>query len=484
MKDCLDSAVIDSKQLYTLTKYTTTKGNPCIKKSDHYTMIATFNIKWNDKKQARREFFKLRDAEGLLNFSKLTEKSERLRHSVRNSDSVEENCNRWYKEIEKVLHQCFKKVRICSNLPKNTIDYEIKELLTTIKCLKEQYDICTPMVKAVLKLEISRYEQKAAVLQGNKCKRIIDEQMKQLTHDGCFSFDDAWKIKKKIFPKSNDPPFAVMDKQGNFVSEYDSILEVMKDEFKFRLRNRTINPEYEELKELKEYLCHLRLQITKKKQYKRWEMEDLHCAVTKLKNNKCRDPHGHINELYKQMGSDGLKSLLELLNQIKDQIMIPSKLDVSNVSTIYKGKGSRQDVINLRGIFKLPILRNILDRMVCFEEDCQIGPQMGPYQVGNQKKRNIRDHTLVVHAVINEAHRQKQSVDILFTDIKQCFDSIWLDEATNDLYNSGVTSRSLNLLHEGNRKTRMCVETNFGMSERTTLEKIVMQGSVPGGLIC
>ena len=221
-----------------------------------------------------------------------------------------------------------------------------------------------------------------------------------MTHDGCFSFDDAWKIKKKIFPKSNDPPFAVMDKQGNFVSEYDSILEVMKDEFKFRLRNRTINPEYEELKELKEYLCHLRLQITKKKQYKRWEMEDLHCAVTKLKNDKCRDPHGHINELYKQMGSDGLKSLLELLNQIKDQIMIPSKLDVSNVSTIYKGKGSRQDVINLRGIFKLPILRNILDRMVCFEEDCQIGPQMGPYQVGNQKKRNIRDHTLVVHAVI------------------------------------------------------------------------------------
>ena len=122
--------------------------------------------------------------------------------------------------------------------------------------------------------------------------------------------------------------------------------------------------------------------------------------------------------------------------------------------------------------------------MVCSEEDCQIGPQMGPYQVGNQKRRNIRDHTLIVHSVVNEAHRKKQSVDILFTDIKQCFDSLWLDEATNDLYNSGVTSRSLNLLYEGNRKTQMCVETNFGKSMRTELNKIVMQGSVPGGLIC
>ena len=484
MEKCLESAFIDSKQLYSLTKYTNSKGKPCIKKSDHYTLIATFKVEVKENKPARREIFKLRDAEGLMKFSELTENCDRLRKCIRETDGVEENCNRWYKEIEKILHQSFRKIRISSNPPKKTIDHKIKELMSFIKHLKEEVHIAAEMLKPVLKLEIGKYEKQVAVLQGNKCKKIIQEQVEQLTHEGCFSFHDAWKIKKKIFPKCNDPPFAVQDKNGNNVTDYDGILEVMKSEFKFRLRNRTINPEYEELKELKEYLCHLRLKITETKQYSKWELKDLHNAINKLKNNKCRDPHGHINELYKHMGSDGLSSLLTLLNQIKDVIMMPSKLCVSNISTIYKGKGSRQDVINLRGIFKLPIIRNILDRMVCFEEECQIGPQMGPFQVGNQKKRNIRDHTLIVHAVINEAHRKKQSVDVLFTDIKQCFDSIWLDEATNDLYNSGVTSRSLNLLYEGNRKTQMCVETNFGQSERAELNKVVMQGSVPGGLIC
>ena len=82
------------------------------------------------------------------------------------------------------------------------------------------------------------------------------------------------------------------------VSDYDSILDIMKDEFKFRLRNRTIDPEYEDLKELKEYLCHFRLKITESKQYSKWEMKDLLNAINKLKNNKCKDPHGHINELY------------------------------------------------------------------------------------------------------------------------------------------------------------------------------------------
>ena len=41
----LIEAMIDSKQLYTLTKFTSTKGICNIKKSDHFSLIATFNIK-------------------------------------------------------------------------------------------------------------------------------------------------------------------------------------------------------------------------------------------------------------------------------------------------------------------------------------------------------------------------------------------------------------------------------------------------------
>jgi hypothetical protein len=258
----------------------------------------------------------------------------------------------------------------------------------------------------------------------------------------------------------------------------------MKDEFQFRLRNRTINPEYQELQEIKEYLCSLRLKIARKAEYDKWTMNQLRDAVAKLKNNKCKDPHGHINEMYKHMGNDGLLSLLNLMNRIKEEILVPNKLIFSNVSTIYKGKGSKQQVINLRGIFKLPIVRNILDRLVCVEEQDNIAKSMGCFQVGNQKHRNIRDHTLVVHAVVNEAQETKKLIDIQFTDIKQCFDSVWLDEATNDMFDSGITSRNLNILYDGNKATNMCVETQYGRSKRVLLKKVVMQGSVTAGMIC
>ena len=153
-----------------------------------------------------------------------------------------------------------------------------------------------------------------------------------------------------------------------------------------------------------------------------------------------------------------------MLNCIKMEILVPKKLLLSNVSTIYKGKGSKREVVSLRGIFELPILRNILDKLIYFQDRETLNIHMGQFQVGNQTGRNIRDHALVVHAVVNECRTKKLNIDLQFFDIKQCFDSIWLQEALNDLYDSGITSRNLNLLHEGNKSTQMCVETSFWKS--------------------
>ena len=480
----LKEAIIDKDQLYALTKFSTTKGNPDIKRSDHYSLIAKFEVELKAEIKRREEIFKLRDAEGLLKFQTMTTKCNSIKQCIDETSDLETACNKWFKEVKRIMHQCFAKIKITSKPPKSTVDFEIYECLLKLKNMKEKKALAHDMMEPIVEREIMWFERELSVLQGNKCKKLIYEDMSHLMKDGSFSINDAWKLKKKMYPLSADAPFAIFDRNDNLVTEYDSILDVMKEEFQFRLRNREINQEYAELQEIKEYLCQIRLRITKTSNYDKWTMKQLRAAIQKLKNNKCKDPHGHINELYKNMGEDALISLLNLMNRIKEELIIPNKLNLSNVSTLYKGKGSKQNVINLRGIFKLPIVRNILDRLVCFDEQETVAENMGYFQVGNQKRRNIRDHTLIVHAVINETNIKKKKIDIQFSDIKQCFDSIWLDEATNDLYDSGIRSRNLNILYEGNRKTRMCVETNFGRSSRVELGKVVMQGSVTGGMFC
>ena len=291
LEQYLESALIDSSQLHALTKYTTTKGNPDVKRSDHFSLIAKFRIDWKDKKTKPEEIFKLRDKDGLNLFHQKTADCPQLRRLQGND--VESICDRWYKTIESILHQCFRKIKITSIPPKRTLDFDIYHSLQAIKTLKEQLQKASgSMHEPVLNVEIDRLEKRLASTQGIRCRKLINDNMKNLMKDGSFSINDAWKLKKKMFPKSSDAPFAVYDKSDNLVTDYGGILDVMKDEFVHQLRNREINYEYVELTQLKEYLCKLRLDITKGNLNKEWTMKDLMKAINRLKNNKYKDPVG------------------------------------------------------------------------------------------------------------------------------------------------------------------------------------------------
>ena len=65
---------------------------------------------------------------------------------------------------------------------------------------------------------------------------------------------------------------------------------------------------------------------------------------------------------------------------------------------------------------ELSIVRNILDRLITMDEQSVVNESMGQFQVGNQQGRNIRDHTLIIHAVVNEALTNNTEIDILFTE--------------------------------------------------------------------
>ena len=166
----LDSALIDSKQLYTLTKYTTTKGHPSVKRSDHYTLIANFTVKWVEKETERIEFFKLRDEEGLEKWNKITSKRTSLILCVQQNVPLEEACSNWYKEIRKLMFICFKKIRVTDKPPKKSIDFPIYQLMEKNKTLKKLLSSSSEMCRPALTAEIKNNESKIAVLQGENAR--------------------------------------------------------------------------------------------------------------------------------------------------------------------------------------------------------------------------------------------------------------------------------------------------------------------------
>ena len=75
---------------------------------------------------------------------------------------------------------------------------------------------------------------------------------------------------------------------------------------------------------------------------KMWTMMDLAKALSDLKNDKCRDSEGFINEIFKNNinGEDLKKSLLSMFIRLKIKKLITIFLNFTNITTVPKS-GSR-----------------------------------------------------------------------------------------------------------------------------------------------
>ena len=263
--------------------------------------------------------------------------------------------------------------------------------------------------------------------------------------------------------------FAKQEFDGKLITSQNKLKTLYLETFVHRLRHRPMKEGLEWLQELKEELCDDRIKLCKLNKTISWLPKDLMTVLKALKNNKCRDPHGIINEIFKPgvIGSSLESSLLTLLNRVKDELFIPEFMQVVNIVSIYKGRGEKSSLQNDRGIFIVNLVRSIMMKLVYQDKYSVVDENMSDSQIGARKKKNIRNHIFVLNGIINEALNTKgKSIDLLIYDYRQCFDSLWLDECINDLYDAGIDDDKLALIYEANKVNNVAVTTPFGLSKR------------------
>ena len=220
---------------------------------------------------------------------------------------------------------------------------------------------------------------------------------------------------------------------------------------------------------------------------KDWTKENLEVVLKGLKKKKSRDPDSFANEIFHPSvaGDDLINAILALMNRIKSDGVYPKCMQVCNITSLYKGKGPVNEFGSHRGIFRVQALRNILERLIYNDEYSEIDSNLTDCNVGARKSRNKRDNIFVLNAVMNEAiNDRKEAVDIAIYDVEKCFYALWLEECINDVYDAGLQNDKLNLLYLMNKSAQVAVKTSSGMTERVDINKIVMQGSVWGSLLC
>ena len=183
--------------------------------------------------------------------------------------------------------------------------------------------------------------------------------------EGGLNPNQLWKLKKRLCPGSRDPPSAMLDGNDNLLTSNKAIQERAVEVFSKRLEANPIEDTLKDYEDETNKLCEARLKLCKSIKTEQWDEADLKEALKQLDKEKSRDPEGFANEIFKDdvAGTDLLKAVLKLMNLMKEKQVFPKVLEKCNITTIHKKK-SKSDFQNYRGVFRVTILRSILDRLM------------------------------------------------------------------------------------------------------------------------
>ena len=470
----LVSLIVDEKRKHVISKVIKTKKGPKLQESDHNPIIAEFDLKLKDSEgNIRTEIYNFKDKEGLERFKKCTSSTNMLSSVFNSKEDINILTHRFLKKLNGCLAMSFKKVRIDNN--KRTD--KIQKLHDKMANLKKDNKS---------KEEIDQVVNDIAEEAEDNYRKIKEELDKVKTNKGGMNSKQIWSLKKALCPKSKDPPTAMLDSKGNLLTTDEAIQNRAVEVFADRLNSNKIDKHLTDLEEDTNKLCQMRLKLSKLNKTQPWSIEDLKYVLKKLPRNKARDSHGYANELFAPAvaGDDLQKALLLLLNRIKEKQEYPKALQDCNITTIYKKK-ARNDFNNYRGIFRISVIRSILDRLIYEDSYEVIDSNLTDGNVGCRQNRSSRDNIFVIGAITNSViNGDSRPIQIQIMDIKTCFDKLWLEASINSLYENGLKSDKLNLLYIENKNANVAVKVNNKVSKRFPVKNVVMQGSVWGGLKC
>ena len=133
---------------------------------------------------------------------------------------------------------------------------QIEQLHIQMSVLKHKEDDKSKAEQAEVMKAIGQEEEKKYTILMSELNKLEADK------EGRIDAQTFWKINKNMFPKSRDPPVAILDKHGNLVTADKAIENRVLEVYTERLEPNEINKHLKSFEEAVNKLCEARLERT------------------------------------------------------------------------------------------------------------------------------------------------------------------------------------------------------------------------------
>ena len=286
-----------------------------------------------------------------------------------------------------------------------------------------------------------------------------------------------------MFPKSHSVPHAVLDNVGNELTDPQNIILAYRNEMFHRLQKRLIRANLKDYESAMNQLCRHRLHKARTNHSPDFSLSEVRNAISELKEGRCIDPTGFVREIFTRAGTGLVQSIVTMLNMIKKKWQVPSRWAEMYICTLYKQKGSWKELENHRGTFIVVIVSIIFEKVLKNRITPILRENMTKFQTGGIKGKGVVDNLFIMRALISHSLYVNQPLFLTFYDIEKCFDSLWLEDCINSLWENGVQNNNLYLIYLLNKKASITVKTPLCNASPFVIKKFGKQGTVLGPIL-
>ena len=153
------------------------------------------------------------------------------------------------------------------------------------------------------------------------------------------------------------------------------------------------------------------------------------------------------------------------------------------IRTLRKQKGSMKDLNNHRGVFIANISSLIFEKLLKNRISPILNKNMSQFQTGGVKGKGVTDNLFILRGIVDHTKYLGKELCITFYDIEKCFDSLWLADCLNSLWENGIQNDLLYLIYLLNHRARIQVKSPLGITDTFTLTDITKQGTIMGPIL-
>ena len=367
---------------------------------------------------------------------------------------IDKKYSNWYSEIEAAARKTIGKTTIRDG-KKSYASSTSKALILEKKAIKEKIQQeKNPNIKELYIAQYKDIQRKARNEIVRTRTEYIMQKYEEIINDG--SQRALWREKKSLTRNPVLECLTIKDLRGNRHFQPEDVKEHTAQYYETLYKYKEYEPHQYHIEVETKTMEHMLNNNYDNEYYNLVPtIQEIAEIIHEKKNNKSTTDIK--NEMLKRPGETMAHFIYPLISTIWKEEKIPKIWNKGHITSLWKGRGDKEQLLNHRGITTSSAIGTIIEAAI--DKRIERTVKFTQAQGGGKRKASTFDHLFILRAMVDISKKEKRETFLTFYDVSKAYDNANNDVMLSIIWDHGLKGKCWRILHKFSSDLTAIVKT-------------------------